>query len=234
MTVAVLGSVSLGVAVPVGVCVGVLWLPVRLVSSRRGLVWRPGAPAAWATGFGGGAAGWGVRRVVLCGALGPCGAVGAASVGALTLVGWRGGVCARGWALSDVPQADAVSLRLLEGLPQAPEDIRVVLGRREVAGLDSQGVESIGQHGFPCGLRHPTPRLWGRLFSNDPLRGRWTGPSREGSARTHFLSTQSCVWVQRRHHCPWAGPRSWVEEWAWVGGMGSWGLVAVAGLGDSS
>ena len=64
----------------------------------------------------------------------------------------------RGWALGDVPQAYAVSLRLLEGLPQAPEDIQVFLGRGEVAGLDSQGVERIGQHGFPCGLRHPPPR----------------------------------------------------------------------------
>ena len=64
----------------------------------------------------------------------------------------------RGWALRDVPQADAVSLCLLEGLPQAPEDIRVVLGIGQVAGVDSQGVERIGQHGFPCGLRHPPPR----------------------------------------------------------------------------
>ena len=64
----------------------------------------------------------------------------------------------RGWALGDVPQADAVSLCLLEGLPQAPEDIRVILGRGEVAGVDFQGMERIGQHGFPCGLRHPLTR----------------------------------------------------------------------------
>ena len=64
----------------------------------------------------------------------------------------------RGWALGGVPQAHAVSLCLLKGLSQAPEDIRVVLGRGEVAGVDSQGVERIGQHGFPCGLRHPPPR----------------------------------------------------------------------------
>ena len=94
---------------------------------------------------------------MLCGALGSWGAVGAAGVGAPALVRWRGGVCVRVWALGDVPQADAVSLRLLEGLPQALEDIRVVLGRGEVAGVDSQGVERIGQHGFPCGLRHPHP-----------------------------------------------------------------------------
>ena len=48
-------------------------------------------------------------------------------------------------------------MRFLEGLPQAPEDIRVVLGRGEVAGVDFQGVERIGQHGSPCGLRHPPP-----------------------------------------------------------------------------
>ena len=90
--VAGLGSVSLGVAMPVGVSVGVLRLPVCLVSSRRGLVWRPAASAGWVTGLGVGTAGWGVRRVVLCGAQGSSGAVGAAGVRALTLVGWRGAV----------------------------------------------------------------------------------------------------------------------------------------------
>ena len=78
----------------------------------------------------------------------------------------------RGWALSDVPQADAVSLCLLEGLPQAPEDIQVVLGRGEVAGVDSQEAERIGQHCFPCSLRHPPPRRPERQFSTDPLWGR--------------------------------------------------------------
>ena len=68
-------------------------------------------------GLGGGAAGWGVRRVVLCRAQGSWGAVGAAGVGAPTLLGWRGGACVRGLALDDVPQAYAVSLSFLEGLP---------------------------------------------------------------------------------------------------------------------
>ena len=88
MTVAGLGSVPLGVVVPVVVCVGVLRRPVRLVTSGRGLAWRPAVVVCWVTGLGGRAAGRGVRRVVLCGAQGSWGAVGAASVGAPTLVGW--------------------------------------------------------------------------------------------------------------------------------------------------
>ena len=87
-TVAGLGSVPLGVVVPVVVCVGVLRRPVRLVTSGRGLALRPVVVGCWVTGLGGGAAGRGVRRVVLCGAQGSWGAVGAAGVGAPTLVGW--------------------------------------------------------------------------------------------------------------------------------------------------
>ena len=106
---------------------------------------------------------------MLCGALGSWGAVGAAGVGAPALVGWRGAVCVRGWALDDVPQADAVSLHLLEGLLQALEDIWVVLGRGEVAGVDSQGVENNGQHGFPCGLQHRPPRWLEAAVLHRPL-----------------------------------------------------------------
>ena len=84
----VLARLGLGVVVPVVVCVGVLRRPVRLVTSGRGLAWRPVVVVGWVTGLGGGAAGWGVRRVVLCGAQGSWGAVGAAGVGAPTLVGW--------------------------------------------------------------------------------------------------------------------------------------------------
>ena len=150
---------------------GVLWLPVCLVSPWRGVAWRPAAVVDWVTELGGGTAGWGVRRVVLCGALGSWGAVGAAGVGVPTLVGWRGGVCVQGCALGDVQQADAVSLCLLECLPQAPEDIRVVLGCGEVAGVDSLGVERIGQHGFPCGLRDPPPRRLEAAVLHRPLAG---------------------------------------------------------------
>ena len=76
------------VVVPVVVCVGVLRRPVRLVTSGRGLAWCPVVVVCWALGLGGGAAGRGVRRVVLCGAQGSWAAVGAAPVGAPTLVWW--------------------------------------------------------------------------------------------------------------------------------------------------
>ena len=76
MTVAGLGSVPLGVVVPVVVCIGVLRRPVRLVTSGRGLAWRPVVVVCSVAGLGGGAAGRGVKRVVLCGAQGTWGAVG--------------------------------------------------------------------------------------------------------------------------------------------------------------
>ena len=80
-------------------------------------------------------------------------------------------MCVRGWALGDVPQWYAVSLRLLEGLPQALEDIWLVLGRGEVAGLDSQGPQRIGQHGFPCDLWHPPPRRVEAAVLRRPFAG---------------------------------------------------------------
>ena len=87
-TVAGLGSASLDVVVLVVLCVGFLRRPVRLVTSGRGLAWRPVVVVCWVAGLDGGAAGRGVRRVVLCGAQGSWGAVGVARVGAPTLVGW--------------------------------------------------------------------------------------------------------------------------------------------------
>ena len=78
----------LGVVVPVVVCVGVLRRPVCLVTSGRGLAWRPVVVVCWVTGLGGGATGRGVRHVLVRGAQGSWGAVGAAGVDALTLVGW--------------------------------------------------------------------------------------------------------------------------------------------------
>ena len=70
-------------------------------------------------GLGGGAAGRGVRRIMLCGARGCLGAAsrggaGAAVVRASTPSGWRGDVCVWGWASDDVPQAPSFSPRLLE------------------------------------------------------------------------------------------------------------------------
>ena len=69
----------------------VRWLPSA--SGSFGDFWAgpgvdPVVVVCWVTGLDGGAAGRGVRRVVLCGAQGSWGAVGVAGVGAPTLVGW--------------------------------------------------------------------------------------------------------------------------------------------------
>ena len=111
-------------------------------------------------GLGGGAAGQGVMRVMLCGVRGSRGTaagggVGAAGVRAPILAGWRGGVCVWGWTWGDVPQAPSFCPCLREGVLQGPEDICVVLGCGELAGVDSLGMERIGQRGLPCGFRHP-------------------------------------------------------------------------------
>ena len=140
----------------------------------------------------------------------------------------------RGWALGDVPQADAVSPRFLEGSRRRLRTYGWSWGAGRLRRWTPRGWSasaSMASHAA-CGIHPPAGRR--RQFSTDPLRGRWTRPSREGSPRAHFHSSQSCVWVQRCHHCSWAGLRSWAEEWAWVGVMGSWGPAAVAGLGDSS
>ena len=47
----------------------------------------------------------------------------------------------------------------------------MVLGRGEVAGVDSLGVERIGKHGFPCGLWHPLPRRLEAAVLCRPLAG---------------------------------------------------------------
>ena len=139
---------------------------------------------------------------------------------------WGGeGVCLRGWALGDVPQADAVSLRLLEGLPQAPEDIRVVLGRGEVAGVDSQGVERIGQHGFPCGLRHSPPHRLEAAVLHRPLAGP-VDQALEGGLCPGPLSQLPELRVG-----PALPPLSLGGAAAWGGGVGVGGCDGVEGTG---
>ena len=80
---------------------------------------------------------------------------------------------------------------------------------------------------------HPPP-AGGGSSQPTPCGAGGKSLSRYGSARAHFCSSESCVWVQRCHRCPWAGLWPWAEELAWVGELGMWGLVAVAGPGESS
>ena len=211
----------LGAAVPVGACVGVHRLSVRLASSGRFSAWRSAAVGGWAAGSDRplqGVTFWACRwagsaPVLFClragplssarlrrvhGLLGWRGASAACGLGAaqgVSPVGvrwgrpwpgrqachfvWRVGFprccgCCRclcvdacgvargclcaGWAWGDVPQAPSFPPRLLGGFLQAFEDIRVVLGCVEFVGVNSLGMERIGQHGFRCGLWHPAPR----------------------------------------------------------------------------
>ena len=170
---------------------------------------------------------------MLCGAQGSRGAVGAAGVCAPTLAGWRGGMCAWGWAWGDVPQSSAFSSRQLEGLPQAPEDIRVVLGRREVAGVDSLEVARIGQHGFRCGLWYPPPHRLEATILHRPLAGPVDQALEGGLCPGLLLQLPELRVGPALQPLSMGGEWPWAEEWAWVDVVGSWGQMAVAGPGES-
>ena len=137
-----------------------------------------------------------------------------------------------GWAWGDVPQVPSHPPRLLEGLPQAPEDIRVVLGCEELAGVDSLRVERMGQHGFPCGLQHPSPRPAGVDGSpRTPCGAGEPGPRRRGppgptsAAPTAACGSSAATTVHRRARglgwgrergrgCVWCGHGDWWRWWA--------------------
>ena len=103
-----------------------------------------------------------------------------------------------------------------------------------VAAVDSQGMERISQHGFPCGLRHLPPRQLEAAVLHRPLAGP-VDQVLEGGLCPGPLSQLPELRVGPvPQPLSLGGPRSRAEEWAWVGVMESWGLVAVAGLEDSS
>ena len=175
---------------------------------------------------------------MLCGVLGSRGAagrgsVGAASICASALVGWRGGVCLWGWACGDVPQSPSFPPCLPEGPPQAPEDIQVVLGCGELTGLSSLGMERIGQHCLPCSPRHPSRcRPESTVLCRLPARP--VDEALEGGLRPGPLpQVPQLRVVQRCHHGPWAGLSPWAggergrgrvwwghgESWRWL----AWG-----------
>ena len=141
-----------------------------------------------------------------------------------------------GWALDDVPQAPSFPPRHLEGLRQAPEDIRVFLRCGELAGVDCLGRERVDQHGSPCVLRHPDPR---RLESTVPRRLP-AGPADQ--ALEGGLCPGSLPQLPQLRVGPALRPRSTGGSVALRSGVGVgegeraevMGIGSVMGLGESS
>ena len=104
-------------------------------------------------------------------------------------------MCVRGGAFGDVPQADAVSLCLLEGLPQALEDIRVVLhGARGGCrgGLPGGGAHRPAWLPMPPAASTPPP-AGGGSSPPTPCGARGPGPRwRALSGPTFAASRAAC------------------------------------------
>ena len=106
-----------------------------------------------------------------------------------------------------------------------PADIRVVLGRREVAGLDSLGLERNCQHGFPCGLWHPPPHQLEAADHRRPLAGP-LDQALEGGLCPGPFSQHPELRV-----CPAPPPLSMGGALALGGGVGVGGCGGVVGTG---
>ena len=97
--------------------------------------------------------------------------------------------------------------------------------------VDSLGMERIGQHGFPCVLRHPSPR---RLES--------TALANSLQALKGGLSLGPLAQLRQLHLGPALQSRStggfpdlaWARARVWVRVGESWGLAAVVGRWEES
>ena len=146
-------------------------------------------------GLGEGAAGHGVRRVMLCVAWRSWGATGQGSVGAVgihasALAEWHRHFHVWAWAWGDFPPAPSFPPCHLECLPHTSEDIRW-----SWCAVSSRGWTSLGCSSSACMASHAScsihsPAGWSRRFSIVSLQGRRTGPLKEGSAQAHFRSSQ--------------------------------------------
>ena len=101
----------------------------------------------------------------------------------------------------------------------------MVLGRGEVAGVVSQGVERIGEHGLPCGLWHPTPRRLEAAVRRRPLAGPVDQALKGG------LCPGPVSQVPELHVCLAPPPLSLGGAVALGGGVGMGGCDGVVGTG---
>ena len=105
------------------------------------------------------------------------------------------------------------------------------LGRGEVAGVDSQGVERIGQHGFPCGLRHSAPRRLEAAVLRRRLAGLVEQALERGLCPGPLLQLPKLRVRPAPPPPSLGGAVALGKEWAWVGVMWSWGLSGGGGPG---
>ena len=167
-------------------------------------------------GLDGGAAGRGVRRVMLCGVSGRV-QVLPVSVRPHLLGGERVSGCGAGLEmmshsrLLSLPVSCRLSRRRLRTYGWS-------WGAGSLRGWTPWGWSASASMASDAACDIHPPTGWSRQFSAYSLLARRTRPSKEGSVQALFRSSQSCVWVQRYHHGPRAGPWPWAEVlvWAWV------------------
>ena len=101
-------------------------------------------------------------------------------------------------------------------------------------GLDSLGMEHSGQQGFPCSLWHPSLHRLEAAVLGRPLEGPADQALEGGLCRGQLLQLPELPVGPALPPLSVGGAMALGGGVAWLCVVGSWGLVAVVGLGESS